>query len=118
MNLELRRGEIYLVDLSANTVGSEQAGMRPVLIVQNNAGNKFSPTTIICPLTSKHKPFLATHIELTPLDCGVLQNSTVLCEQMRVVDKSRLKKKLGAITSLAKIAEVNAGIMVSVGIGA
>ena len=101
----MHRGEIYLVDLS-NQVGSEQTGIRPALIVQNEQGNQHSPTTIICPLTSQDKTPIETHVTLTPQDAGILKVSTVLCEQVRVVDKTRLKKKLGEVVnrSFANIA--------------
>ncbi len=112
----MHRGEIYLVDLS-NHVGSEQSGMRPALIVQNERGNLHSPTTIICPLTSKHKPSLDTHVPLTPSDCGIIRDSTVLCEQIRVIDKSRVRKKLGEVSNLQKIEDINRKLMISIGIG-
>jgi mRNA interferase MazF len=85
----IKRSEIYYADLSP-VVGSEQGGMRPVLIIQNNLGNKHSPTTIVAPITSKFsKKVLPTHIELTGLDN--LRDSVVLCEQIRVIDKQRLR---------------------------
>lgn len=111
----MHRGDIYLVDLSSH-VGSEQTGIRPALIVQNEKGNLHSPTTIICPLTSSHKPILNTHVELTPDDCGILKNSTVLCEQVRVIDKTRLLKKLGEVININKIQDVNKKLMISMGI--
>ena len=112
----MHRGEIYLVDLSSY-VGSEQSGMRPALIVQNEIGNMNSPTTIICPLTSKAKPNMDTHLVLTPEDCGIIRESTLLCEQIRVVDKSRLKRKVGELTNKQKIEDVNKRLMISLGIG-
>ena len=107
----MHRGEIYLVDLS-NQVGSEQTGIRPALIVQNEQGNQHSPTTIICPLTSQDKTPIETHVTLTPKDAG-----TVLCEQVRVVDKTRLKKKLGEVVNRSKIEDINKKLMISIGIG-
>lgn len=114
----VRRGEIYLVDLDKN-VGSEQAGLRPAIIVQNEIGNVHSPTTIICPLTSKNKPPLSTHVSLRPNDgcCGITKDSTVLCEQVRVIDKARCKKKLGKIQNQKIIEEINQKLMVSMGLG-
>lgn len=112
----MRRGEIYLVDLS-NHVGSEQSGIRPALIVQNEIGNQNSPTTIVCPMTSKVKPTMDTHLLLTPNDCGIIKESTVLCEQIRVVDKSRLKRKVGEIVNKQKIEAINRTLMISIGIG-
>ena len=110
----MHRGEIYLVDLSSQ-IGSEQSGIRPALIVQNEKGNIHSPTTIICPLTSKQKPFLDTHVALTPFDCGIIKESTVLCEQVRVVDKTRLKKKVGEVINRDKIEDINRKLLISLG---
>lgn len=112
----IHRGEIYLIDLSLG-VGSEQGGVRPAVIVQNEIGNENSPTTIICPLTSKKKNMSATHVALTPRDAGVVKDSTVLCEQVRVIDKARIKKKLGEVNNLKKIEDINQKILVSFGIG-
>lgn len=111
----IRRGEIYLIDLS-NQVGSEQGGIRPAVIVQNEAGNVHSPTTIVCPLTSRQKSMAATHVNLTPEDAGIIKDSTVLCEQVRVIDKTRIKRKLGEVRNLEKIEDINQKILVSFGI--
>ncbi len=110
----MHRGEIYLVDLS-NHVGSEQSGIRPALIVQNEKGNTHSPTTIVCPLTSKNKQFLDTHVMLSPTDCGVIKDSIVLCEQVRVVDKARIMKKLGEVKNQEKIEDINRKLLISLG---
>lgn len=112
----IQRGEIYLTDLSGY-LGSEQSGTRPVLVVQNDTGNANSPTTMVVPLTSKHKPRLPTHIQLLPKECGLARRSTALCEQMRVIDKSRLMKRLGKIEDIAKLEEINRRLMISIGIG-
>ena len=112
----MHRGEIYLVDLQSH-VGSEQSGIRPAIIVQNERGNSCSPTTIICPLTTKQKPSMDTHALLTPDDCGIIKESTVLCEQVRVIDKSRIKKKVGEVINMKKIEDINRKLMISVGIG-
>lgn len=109
------RGEVYLVDLSEQ-IGSEQGGLRPAIIVQNDTGNKHSPTTIVCPLTSKKKPTIATHVELTPDDCGIERPSTVMCEQVRVIDKSRLRKKIGEVVNICKLEDINKKIMISIGL--
>lgn len=110
----MRRNEIYLVDF--DSFGCEQSGLRPALIVQNDVGNFHSPTTIVCPLTSKTKSLSKTHLELSPNDCGIVKNSFVLCEQIRVVDKMRIKKKVGELTNRKKIEDLNKKIMLSVGI--
>lgn len=113
----IHRGEIYLIDLS-NQVGSEQSGVRPAVVVQNEMGNIHSPTTIVCPLTSKQKSMAATHVNLTPEDAGVIKESTVLCEQVRVIDKTRIKRKLGEVKNLKKIEDINQKILISFGIKA
>ena len=81
----MRRGEIWLVDLGKGT-GSEQGGVRPCVIVQNDMGNKHSPTTIICPITSKQKAMLPTHVKIYNLTLP----SIILCEQVMLVDKGKL----------------------------
>lgn len=113
----IHRGEIYLIDLS-NQVGSEQSGVRPAVVVQNETGNIYSPTTIICPLTSKTKSMSATHVELTTTDAEIIRDSIVLCEQVRVIDKTRIKKKLGEVKNLQKIEDINQKILISFGIKA
>ena len=92
--MSVRRGEIYYADLSP-VVGSEQGGVRPVLIVQNDVGNKYSPTVIAAAITSqKEKSKLPTHIEINAQNCGLAKNSVVLLEQIRTIDKKRLKDKV------------------------
>lgn len=109
----IKRGDLFLVELSGQ--GSEQSGIRPAVIIQNNVGNKVSPTTIIVPLTSQKKKEIPTHVELNS-DDGVLKPSTALCEQPCVIDKSRLIKKLGTVSN-NKIQEINQKIMFNLGIG-
>lgn len=95
--LLIKRGEIYYADLSP-VVGSEQGGVRPVLIVQNDVGNKFSPTVIAAAITSqKDKNALPTHIEVDAGNCGLAKDSVVLLEQVRTIDKRRLKEKWEAL---------------------
>jgi mRNA interferase MazF len=97
VSVRIRRGEIYYADLSP-VVGSEQGGIRPVLIVQNDIGNKYSPTVIAAAITSQQeKTKLPTHIELTAENCGLQKNSIVLLEQIRTIDKKRLKEKMGML---------------------
>lgn len=97
MMKRIKRGEIYLADLTIST-GSEQNGVRPVLIIQNNKGNKYSPTTIVACLSTKilTKAKLPTH-HVLPTDLGLKYPSMVLCEQIKVIDKSRLMKKIGSV---------------------
>ena len=95
--MSVKRGEIYYADLSP-VVGSEQGGIRPVLIVQNDVGNRHSPTVIAAAITSqKDKSRLPTHIELTAGGCGLAKDSVVLLEQVRTIDKKRLKERMGEL---------------------
>lgn len=95
---KIKRGELYLADMGV-TNGSEQSGIRPVLIIQNNKGNKYSPTTIVACLSSKieTKAHLPTHYIL-PKDIGLKYRSMVLCEQIKVIDKNRLIKRIGKVS--------------------
>ena len=111
----LHRGDIYLADLN-NHVGSEQPGIRPAIIVQNEAGNAYSPTTIVCPITSQSKPPMVTHVAVTPEDCGILKDSIILCEQICVIDKSLVRKRLGSLTNRAKLEEFEKKLLISLGI--
>ena len=93
----MKRGDIYFADLDP-VIGSEQGGFRPVLIIQNDLGNRFSPTVIALPLTSKTgKAPLRTHVPLVPPQGGVSRPSIILCEQMRTLEKSRLGRYLGTL---------------------
>ena len=109
----VKRGELYYADLSP-VVGSEQGGIRPVLIVQNDVGNKYSPTIIAAAVTSQmNKANLPTHIELDTT-CGLSKDSVVLTEQLRTLDKQRLMDKIGVIDD--KVMEkVNNALLVSLG---
>ena len=94
-NVTVKRGDIYYADLSP-VVGSEQGGLRPVLIVQNDVGNKYSPTVIAAAITSKlGKTRLPTHIDVYAEKVGLQRDSVVLLEQIRTIDKRRLKEKMG-----------------------
>lgn len=91
----IKRGDIYYADLSP-VIGSEQGGVRPVLIVQNDVGNKYSPTVIAAAITSQiNKAKLPTHIEISALEYGLLKDSVILLEQIRTIDKKRLREKIG-----------------------
>lgn len=93
----VKRGDIFYADLSP-VVGSEQGGVRPVLIIQNDVGNKYSPTVIVAAITSQiNKAKLPTHIELNANEYGLIKDSVVLMEQVRTIDKKRLKEKIGHI---------------------
>ena len=91
----VKRGDIYYADLSP-VVGSEQGGVRPVLIVQNDIGNKYSPTVIAAAITSQiNKAKMPTHIEISATDYGLNKDSVILLEQVRTIDKRRLREKIG-----------------------
>ena len=112
----IRRGDIFYADLSP-VIGSEQGGLRPVLIVQNDVGNKYSPTVIAAAITSKmSKTKLPTHIDIYAKDVGLSKDSVVLLEQIRTIDKKRLKEKMGHLDDLT-MNEVNNAISVSFGLG-
>ena len=111
----VKRGDIYFADLSP-VVGSEQGGMRPVLIVQNDTGNRHSPTVIAAAITSQQgKARLPTHIELTASSCGLSRNSVILLEQIRTIDKSRLLERMGKLDD-ATMTKVDNAISVSFGL--
>jgi len=95
--LSIKRGEMYYADLSP-VIGSEQGGIRPVLIIQNDVGNKYSPTVIAAAITSQTtKNRLPTHININSSEYGLVKDSVILTEQIRTIDKSRLKEKIGQI---------------------
>jgi mRNA interferase MazF len=113
--LNVHRGDIYYADLSP-VVGSEQGGMRPVLIVQNDIGNRFSPTVIAAAITSRQsKAKLPTHIPLYSGTSGLSKDSVVLLEQMRTIDKRRLREKMGTVDERSMSAVDNA-ISISLGL--
>ena len=111
----VKRGDIYYADLSP-VVGSEQGGMRPVLIVQNDTGNKHSPTVIAAAITSQMgKARLPTHIELEARSFGLSRDSVILLEQVRTIDKSRLRERMGKLDETT-MNRVNNAIAVSLGL--
>jgi len=110
--MEVVRGEIYYADLSP-VVGSEQGGVRPVLIVQNDVGNKYSPTIIVAAITSQlSKAKLPTHIELDKDQYHLLKDSVVLLEQLRTLDKRRLKERVCVLDEVV-MKKVDVAIMIS-----
>ena len=114
--MDVRRGEIYLVNLDP-TIGSEISKTRPALVIQNDIGNMYSPLTIVAPITSKpRKKSYPTEVAIPSKDSGLKINSWVLLAQIRTIDKSRLIKKLGALSSRKKN-EVDAAIRISLGLG-
>ncbi len=113
--MNIRRGDIYYADLSP-VVGSEQGGVRPVLIIQNNVGNRFSPTVIAAAITSRNeKANLPTHIRLYADNSGLSKDSVVLLEQIRTLDKKRLKEKMGTLNS-SDMYKVDEALSISFGL--
>ena len=114
--MNVRRGDIYYADLSP-VVGSEQGGLRPVLIIQNDVGNRHSPTVIAAAITSRMgKSRLPTHIDIYAERAGLQKDSVVLLEQVRTLDKQRLKEKMGHLDD-GMMSEINNAIAVSFGLG-
>ena len=115
MNSQIRRGDIYYADLSP-VVGSEQGGLRPVLIIQNDVGNKYSPTVIAAAITSRmSKTRLPTHIDIYAERAGLARDSVILLEQIRTLDKRRLRERIGHLDD-EMMDRVNNAIAVSFGI--
>ncbi|HOQ36899.1 MAG TPA: type II toxin-antitoxin system PemK/MazF family toxin [Acetivibrio sp.] len=111
----IKRGDIFYADLSP-VIGSEQGGIRPVLIVQNDIGNKYSPTVIASAITSQiNKAKLPTHIELSAKDYGLPKDSVVLLEQIRTIDKKRLREKIGHLDD-ELMEKVNEALTISFGL--
>lgn len=111
----VKRGDIYYADLSP-VIGSEQGGVRPVLIVQNDIGNKYSPTVIAAAITSQiNKAKLPTHIEMSAQEYGLPKDSVILLEQIRTIDKKRLKEKIGHLDDDLMV-KVNDALTISFGL--
>lgn len=115
LNNEIKKGDIFFADLN-QSLGSEQSGSRPVLVIQNNKGNRHSPTIITAPMTSHRKNNLPTHVIIKSNECqGLKKDSVVLLEQIRTLDKRRLKFKLGSIGPNL-ISQVDKALGVSLGL--
>ncbi len=113
--MNIKRGDIYYADLSP-VVGSEQGGVRPVLIVQNDVGNKYSPTVIAAAITSQQfKTKMPTHINVDAAVCGLSKDSVVLLEQIRTLDKQRLREKMGNLPE-SDMSRINNALSLSVGL--
>lgn len=111
----IKRGELYYADLSP-VKGSEQGGIRPVLILQNDVGNKYSPTVIVAAITSQiNKAKIPTHIELSANEYGLEKDSVILLEQIRTLDKQRLRECIGKL-NVSKMFAVERAILVSLGV--
>ncbi len=111
----IKRGDIFYADLSP-VIGSEQGGVRPILIVQNDVGNKYSPTVIAAAITSQiNKAKLPTHIEIDSKEYGLTKDSVILLEQIRTIDKRRLREKIGHLDD-ERMKSVNYALNVSFGL--
>ncbi|MDR1774748.1 MAG: type II toxin-antitoxin system PemK/MazF family toxin [Clostridioides sp.] len=112
---EIKRGDLFYADLSP-VVGSEQGGVRPVLVIQNDVGNKYSPTVIIAAITSQiNKAKLPTHVEIKAYKYGLNKDSVILLEQIRTIDKKRLREKIGLLDEPLML-NVEIGLQVSLGL--
>ncbi|MGL5478900.1 MAG: type II toxin-antitoxin system PemK/MazF family toxin [Clostridium sp.] len=108
----VKRGDIFYADLSP-VIGSEQGGIRPVIIIQNDIGNRYSPTVIVAAITSQiNKAKLPTHVEISSEEYGLNRDSVVLLEQVRTLDKKRLKEKIGHMTD-DDMKKVNRSLLIS-----
>ena len=115
MDTSVKRGDIFYADLSP-VVGSEQGGVRPVLIIQNNVGNRHSPTVICAAITSKmNKAKLPTHIEISTRDYKIVKNSVILLEQIRTIDKVRLQQKVACLNEIT-MSRIDHAMEISMGI--
>lgn len=115
MKQQFFRGRIYYADLSP-VIGSEQGGLRPVLVVQNDVGNRYSPTIIAVALTTRiGKKFYPTQVDLDPMDTGLSAPSRVLCEQIRTLDRRRFKDCIGEVSE-EKMREIDRAIKISLGV--
>lgn len=113
--MSIKRGDIFYAELNP-VVGSEQGGTRPVLVIQNDIGNQYSPTTIVAAITSQlEKAKLPTHVELAREKCGLEKNSVVLLEQIRTIDKQRLKEKISSLEE-DLMSKVNEALEISIGL--
>lgn len=113
--MHVRRGEIFFAELNP-VVGSEQGGIRPVLIIQNDIGNQFSPTTIVAAITSQiNKAKLPTHVEIGAVKVGLDKDSVILTEQIRTIDKSRLKQKIAMLDENI-MQKVDRALEISIGV--
>lgn len=112
--MRIRRGDIFYADLSP-VIGSEQDGIRPIVVIQNDVGNRYSPTIIGIAITSKEKLKMPTHLEIDGTKYGLEKDSVILAEQIRTLDKSRLKEKVGkldkeTLDKLKKAIEISFGL--------
>lgn len=113
--VDVRWGDICFVDFGENE-GSEQNGIRPAIIIQNDKGNTYSPTTIVASITSREKKYLPTHVIVEPYQSGLKRTSTIEFEQVRTIDKSRIISKVGHINTTWLVENIKKSLTVSLGI--
>lgn len=116
-NMEIKRGDLFYAALDETYVGSEQTGVRPVVILQNNIGNEYSPTVIVAPITSKvnSKSIIPTHVYIKGYKNRLKQNSLILTEQIRAIDKQRLRYYIGTL-DIGELRKVDKALIISLGI--
>lgn len=111
--MDVRWGDIVYVDFTDNSRGSEQSCIRPAIIVQNNIGNEHAPTTIVASITSQEKKPMPTHVMVKPYQSGLNKVSTIMCEQIRTIDKSRIISKVGHIDTEWLIEKIKKSLTIS-----
>jgi mRNA interferase MazF len=111
--IQIKRGDVYFADLHG-FYGSEQGGCRPVVVIQNDVGNRYSPTTLIAPITSSLKRYQPTHVAIEMSHDGLSCDSRVLCEQVRAIDKKRLQKRVTSFSDFT-MSEIDKALAVSFG---
>ena len=113
--MDVKWGDVIYVDVGEEAKGSEQKGNRPAIIVQNDTGNKYSPTTIVAFITSQEKRYLPTHVVVKPWQSGLDEVSTIMFEQIRTIDKSRIISKVGHINTDWLVEKIKRSLTISFG---
>lgn len=111
--MDIKWGDVVYVDFTDNSRNSEQNGIRPAIIIQNDKGNEHSPTTIVVPITSQEKKPMPTHVMVKPYQSGLNKVSTIMCEQIRTIDKSRIISKVGHIDTEWLIEKIKRSLTIS-----
>lgn len=113
IRVEIKYGDICYVDFGDNNVGSEQNGVRPAIIIQNDKGNEFAPTTIVASITSQGKKLMPTHVVVYPEQSGLKKTSTIMFEQIRTIDKTRIVNKVGHIDTNFLVEKIKKSLTIS-----
>lgn len=111
--MDIKWGDVVYVDFTDNSRNSEQNGIRPAIIIQNDKGNEHAPTTIVAPITSQEKKPMPTHVMVKPYQSGLNKVSTIMCEQIRTIDKSRIISKVGHIDTEWLIEKIKRSLTIS-----